>query len=255
MARIICIGSAKGGVGKTTITSNLSLALTEMGYSVIAVDCNLTTSNLSIHFGIPMRPKCMQDILKGKAKISSVIYEHPSGLRIIPADLALEKKMTPKARQFIGVFYKLINSSDFILIDSAAGLGREALAAVEAADELLLVTNPELPAITDALKLARVAEKYGTENIGVVVNRVRGKKHEIPIEVVSEFIELPVIGIVPEDENVRKAVSFRQPVVSFKRNSPAARQFMAIAANLAGENYRPSVSLRGFFSRILNRML
>ncbi|MBL7206005.1 MAG: cell division ATPase MinD [Candidatus Aenigmarchaeota archaeon] len=253
MGRVICVGSAKGGVGKTTLTANLSLALTEMGYSVIVIDANLTTSNLSIHFGIPTYPTGVQDIMKGKAKIDDVIYEHPTGLKIIPADISLDKIMVPKTRQFVNIFYSLIDNADFILIDSAAGLGRESLSAVEAADELLIVTNPELPAITDALKLARMAEKCGTANLGVVVNRIKGKKHEIPIEGISEFIDLPVIGIVPEDETVRKAISFRQPIILFNRGSPAAQQFIGIASNLLGEDYSPSFSIRGFFSDILNR--
>ncbi len=239
MTRIIVVSSGKGGVGKTTLVSNLATALSELNRNVIAVDANLTTSNLGLHLGIPLYPKTIQDVLKRKAVVKDALYYHPAGFRVVPADVSLKKLMIPKTDTLLDVFYKLTGDADFVLIDSAAGLGREAKAAIEAADEMITVTNPELPALTDALKLAKLAERYETKNLGVVLNRVKNESHEISESDVEEFLNLPIIGRVHEDRNVRKAIANKTPVVMYKSGSRSAQQFRQIAARLAGEEYRP----------------
>src|SRR4030042_955156 len=144
MTRVITIGSGKGGVGKTTLVSTLAAALAGFKKSVIAVDGNLTTANLGIHLGIPLYPVTLQDVLNGKAKLNDALYYHPAGFTVLPADISLRKLRLADSRELVDVFYKLVGSCDFILVDSAAGLGKEALSALEAADETIIVTNPEL---------------------------------------------------------------------------------------------------------------
>jgi septum site-determining protein MinD len=243
MTRIIAIASGKGGVGKTTIVSNLATALAKLGKSVIAVDGNLTTANLGIHLGIPLYPVTLQDVLNGKARLNDALYYHPSGFTVLPADISLKKLRLADSRELVDVFYKLVGSCDFILVDSAAGLGKEALSALEAADELIVVTNPELPALTDALKLGNLAHKYGTHNLGVIVNRVKGTKHEFSLSAVEDFLEVPILGKVPEDAAVSRALSRKQPVISHSPMSPASQHIMSIASRLVGEDYKPKTGV------------
>jgi len=238
MTRIICLASGKGGVGKTTLTANLAAALAGFKKSVIAIDSSLGTSNLGFHLGIPLYPRTVQDIMNKDVRVKDSIYYHKSGFMVIPADISLKKIIVPRASEFVDIFYTLIGDADFILIDSAAGLGQESLAAVEAADELITVTNPELPAITDALKLGEIAKALGTRNIGVVINRIRNEKHEMPVDDVKDFLDLPIIGQVPEDRSVMEAVASKEPVVTHKPKSHAAQHFKAIAAYLIGEEYK-----------------
>lgn len=238
MARIIAIASGKGGVGKTTITANLAAALAKLGRSVVAVDSNITTSNLGIHLGIPMYPITLQDVLNGKARVKDALYSHALGFRVLPADISLDKLTNANTSELIDVFYKLTDA-DYVLIDTAAGLGKEALASVEAADEVLVVTNAELPAMTDAVKLASLAEGFETYPIGVVINRFRGRGYEIAPREVGEFLSLPLLGLVPEDEHIKRSLVFRTPVVHYKPSSRAARELMLVAARIAGVPYRP----------------
>lgn len=242
MTRIITIASAKGGVGKTVTTANLAAALAQFGKKVVAVDGNLTTSNLGLHLGIPLYPVTLQDVLKRRARLKEATYYHPAGFRIVPADVSFEKLMLPKAHDLMDIFYRLTGDADFVLIDSAAGLGREAQAAVEAADEVITVTNPELPALTDALKLNRVADKFETQNLGVVINRIRNESYELKPDDVQDFLDLPILGRVPEDRNVPRSVAKKEPIVTYKPNSRAAQQFKSIAAQLIGEEYKPGFS-------------
>ncbi|MFH1445505.1 MAG: cell division ATPase MinD [Nanoarchaeota archaeon] len=245
MTRIICVASGKGGVGKTTVVANIATALTELEQSVVVIDSNMHTSNLGLHLGIPLYPITLQDVLKGKAKIRDALYHHPNGFRVIPADISLAKRMTVKPKQLMSVIYKLIGDADFIIIDAMAGLGQEALSAIEVADEMITVTNPELPALTDAFKLNKVAEEVDTYNIGVVVNRVKREAHEFSREGVKEFLNLPIIGTVHEDSNVRKAIGNKEPVVSYRPGSRSSREFRAIAETLiTGEYQRPRYNFK-----------
>lgn len=232
------MASGKGGVGKTTVVANLAAALSKMGQNVVAVDANITTSNLGIHLGIPLYPTTIQDVLSGSARLKDALYYHPGGFRVMPADVSINKLLTPRSSEYLDIFYK-INDTDFLLIDTAAGLGKEALATVEAADELLVVTNPDLPSLTDAVKLVRLAEEGGTRNMGVILNRVGYKKYEIPPHEVEEFLGLPLMGLVPEDEHVKKSLAVKAPVVHTKPRSRSAREFMRIASRLSGAEYKP----------------
>ena len=243
MGRIITVASGKGGVGKTTVVSNLATALANFKRSVIAIDGNLTTANLGLHLGIPLYPVTLQDVLNRRASLNDALYYHSAGFTVLPADISLRKLRLASRNELVDIFYKLVDSCDFVLVDAAAGIGDEAMAAVEAADELLTVTNPELPALTDALKLGKLAGRYETRNLGVIVNRVKGERHEFSIPSVQDFLEMPVIGHIPEDPAVRRSIALKRPVVMHSPNSTAAQHFMSIAAKLIGEEHKPKYPL------------
>src|SRR4030042_76793 len=237
MTRIRAIASGKGGVGKTPMVSNLAASLSHFKKSVVAIDANLTTSNLGLHLGIPLYPVTLNDVLIGRAKVKDALYYHSAGFRVIPVDGSPSKLMVPQAGKLMDVLYRIAGDADFILVDTSAGLGKETQAAIKAADELITVTNPEMPAITDALKLSRIARDCETRNIGVIVNRVKGMPHEVPLSRIGEFLELPVIGKIQEDHNVGRSIASREPVVLYRPNSIASQQIKAIAAGLIGESY------------------
>lgn len=237
MTRIIAVASGKGGVGKTTVVSNLAAALSHFRKSVVAIDANLTTSNLGLHLGIPLYPVTLNDVLNGRAKVKDALYYHSAGFRVIPGDVSLSRLMVPQSNKLLDVFYKLAGDADFVLIDTAAGLGKEAQTTIKAADEMITVTNPEMPALTDALKLSKVASDFETDNVGVIVNRIKNMPYEVPVNRIEEFLGLPVIGKIYEDHNVGKSIANRQPVVLYRPNSIASQQMKAIAARLIGEQY------------------
>lgn len=237
MARIISVVSGKGGVGKTTTAANLGAALVERNKKTVVVDANLTTPNLSLHLGIPLYPITLHDVLKRKAHISEALYIHPSGIRVVPASLSVEALRGLNASKLSKALNDLLDT-EIILIDGAAGLGKEAISAIEASDEVIIVTNPELPAVTDALKAIRIAEKTGAKILGVVVNRVRGHKHELDSGEMQSILEYPIIGFVPEDMEVAKSISMKMPVVHHSPKSKASHEFKRIAASIVGEVYK-----------------
>jgi septum site-determining protein MinD len=255
MTRIIACVSGKGGAGKTTISTNLSAALSKMGKNVVLVDTNVTTPNVGLHLGMPFYPITLHDVLKGNANIKDAIYEHESGLRIIPAGISLRDLKGADSRHLANALLDLLGDAEIIVLDVAAGLGKEALSAMEAADEIIIITNPEVPSVTDALKAAKLAQQLGTRISGVVINRSTGKKHEMKTEdVMSMLGNHELLAIIPEDERVKRAIAARTPVVHHSPQAPASREIYRLAAHIAGHRYYYSQPLYNrFFSFLRNR--
>ncbi len=248
MTRVITITSGKGGVGKTTSAINLGGAINQFGKDVVVIDANLTTPNIGLHLGAPIVPVSLNHVLLGKAKISDAIYEHESGTKIIPSSLSIRELRNLQHDKLKEVTRKLKKMTDFIILDSAAGLGDEAIAALDAADEIVIVTNPEIPAVTDALKASKLAEQLGKEVKGVIVTRVRGDKIEMPISNIRDMLELPILGIIPEDRNIPRSVLMKNALVYAYPRSKAARAYKRVAAKLIGKNdYEEK---EGFWARI-----
>lgn len=244
MAKLITITSGKGGVGKTTTAINLGAALNAFGKEVIILDANLTTPNVGLHLGAPIVPVSLNHVLLGKARVADAIYEHGSGTKIIPSSLSVKELKRLNHGKLKDVGRKLRKMADYIIYDSAAGLGEEALAAMEAADELVIVTNPEIPAVTDALKTSKVIEEMGKEVKGVIVTRVRGSKTEMPISNVRDMLELPILGVIPEDAAAQHALVLKDALVHTHPKSKAARAYRTIAARMIGNNsYKEEASL------------
>src|SRR3989338_5311955 len=136
MTRFIAVLSGKGGVAKTTTSISLGAALTGFGKDVIVVDANLTTPNVGLHLGVPVVPVNLHHALQNKNKIKDAIYMHHQGTKIIPASISVADLMETdpqKLPRTIADLKKL--NPDFVILDGAAGLGREALSAIYAADE------------------------------------------------------------------------------------------------------------------------
>jgi septum site-determining protein MinD len=247
MSKIITITSGKGGVGKTTTAINLGIALNSFDKETIIVDANLTTPNVGLHLGAPIVPISLNHAMIGKAKLSEAIYEHESGTKIIPSSLSIGELRRLDHSKLKEVSKKLRKMADFIIYDSAAGLGEEAQAALESADEIIIVTNPEIPAVTDALKTAKLVEQMGKNVKGVIVTRVRGSKTEMPINNVKDMLELPILGVIPEDDKVKLSLAMKDALVRTHPHSKAARAYKRIAARIAGVEYRePSLWTRLF---------
>lgn len=241
MTKFIVIASGKGGTGKTTTAINLGIALTNFGRNVILLEGNLSTPHLGLHLGSHNHSATLTDVLNGKKSIRDVIYLHHSGLKIIPAGVTLKDLEKVDAVTYRNAIKDLMGLSEIVIIDSAAGLGNEAMAALEPADGMLIVTNPELPAITDALKMKRLAERNNVVVLGIILNRVRNDELEMTISSVETILETKVIGAIPEDDEVRKALNLHHPVTETSPDSGAAKEFRNIAAKLIGNEHETHI--------------
>ncbi len=250
MSTIIVITSGKGGVGKTTTAINLAAAMNYFGKNVLVVDGNISTPNVGIHLNAPEVPISLNHVLRGKAEPYEAVYEHDSGLKILPSSLSikeLKKTRTEKLKDFKKDFKDI---AEFVVVDCAAGLGPEASSAMDIADEIIIVTNPEMPAVTDALKTAKLAEQMKKPVKGVIVTRVKKDKIELTPEVVKEMLETPVLGMVPEDEAVKRSINEKNAVMYTAPKSKASRAYKEIAAKILELNYDSDRDKETFIERL-----
>ncbi len=235
MARIIVIVSGKGGVGKTTTAINLGASLNKLNKEVIVVDANLNTPNVGIHLGAPIVPVTLNHVLKGKASIEDAIYEHSSGTKIIPSSLSIKELTKFNTKKIPQIANELRNRCDYVIFDAAAGFGEEVIATMNAADEMIVVTNPEMPAVTDALKVIKVAKDMGKAINGVIVTRNRNARYEMPISSIKSMLETQIIGVIPEDKSVKEALNRRDAVVHTHPRSRVSKKYVEIARKINGE--------------------
>ncbi len=241
MTKIIAVISGKGGVGKTTLVSNMAAALSKAGKHVLVIDGNVSGPNLAVHLGIPeTHPVTLNEVIKNEAYILHAIYQHPLGFKVIPASMAelqaelggLEKHLA----RLIGVY-------DIILIDSAPGVNDEVRAAIEASDEVVVVTTPEVPAVQNAKMAVDFARTLGKSIAGVIINMQRNEKHELKPEEIERMLETRVIGVVKEHSKVREAISKAVPVYALDPYIRPSREIRRIA-HLLLEESPPKESLR-----------
>jgi len=249
MGRIIGILSGKGGVGKTTTVANIGTALAaNFKKKVIIVDCNITTSHLSLYLGMYYSPVTLNQVLAGKAKIQEAIYDyHVPGMRVIPASLSLKDLKGVDVSRLSRAVRKLSDEADIVLLDAAPGMGREAMATMRACDEVLFISTPFVPSTMDIIKCHQVALEIGVKPLGIMLNMVGGERYELSVDEVEQLAELPVILSVPMDKNVLRSLALKTPVVLYDQASPASRQFIALAGKLIGEEPAPE----GFVPRFM----
>ncbi|MFH0928967.1 MAG: cell division ATPase MinD [Candidatus Aenigmatarchaeota archaeon] len=246
--RRIGIISGKGGVGKTTVVANLGAVLAKKyNKDVAVVDCNLTTSHLSLSLGMYYCPVTLNHLLRGETSLKDAIYTHPSGMKIIPASIRLGELEGVDTKKLKGVIKSLHKKADIILLDSSPGLGNEALSAIDASDEIVFVTNPNIPAVTDVIKCKEIIKGLGKKPLGVVMNMVSRKSYELSKKEVEILTELPVIASIPHDKNVHISLAKRTPLVLHKPRSPASRELTRLAGHLIG--VKEDNSLRARVSR------
>jgi len=249
MSKIYAIISGKGGVGKTTTAINLGTSLNHLGEDVIIVDANLTTPNVGIHLGAPIVPVTLNHVLKNKAKFEDAIYEHESGTKIMPASLSLKESEKIDYKKLPELMKKMKKITNYILIDSAAGLGEEARASIQSCDEIIIVTNPEMSAVTDALKTIKLAEEKNKPIKGVIITRCLGRRPEMLIANIKDMLEVPIIGIIPEDFSVKESQAMKNAVIHTHPRSRAARTYMEASKRILGEDitFEPKLGILGRF--------
>lgn len=241
LTRIIGIVSGKGGVGKTTVVANLGFILaSRYKKDVVIVDANITTSHLGMYLGMYYCPVTLNQVLKGKVKIEEAMYDyHINGLRVIPASLSYNDLKGTDIAKLKHVLHDLFGKTDIILLDSAPGLGREAMATIKASDEVIFINTPYVPSTMDIIKCHQVASEMGARAIGVVLNMVGREKYELTPQEVEQLVELPVLGSIPVDKNVLRSLALKVPLVMFNPNSPASREFDRLGGKLLGFEQRP----------------
>ena len=255
MQRIISVVSGKGGVGKTTCVLNLATALaTKFHQRVAIVDCNITSSHLGLHLGLYGTPQTLNNVLRKETSLEQALYNYLPNMQILPASLSLNDLRGVDIKNLGKIFKKSFESYDYVLLDAAAGFGKEATSAILASDEVLFVTTPDIPSVTDIVRGKDLADKLKLKPLGVIINRVRNKKFELKHSEITHLTGLPILETILEDEKVLESLGLKTPMVSYKPNSKASQSYFRLASALTGQSYQPpKMSIFTRFKSIFRR--
>ncbi len=246
VARIIAISSGKGGVGKTTMTANLGLAIAKLGKKVIMVDADLDMANLELALGMEGRPITLQDVLAGEAQITDAIYE-TNGAKFVPAGISPSQFKRVDPEKFAKLIEDLGNMADIILLDCPAGIGKDTIACLSACHEVILVMTPEPMSATDAYKTKLVAEKMGASLTGIILNMIKGSNNELKDKEITSLLNTPILGRVKNDDDLRNSVLSGKPAVIHNAQNESAQEIARVAGNLVGVAYIPKTPKKSWF--------
>jgi len=237
MSRVIGVFSAKGGVGKTTTAINLASALNEFGRIVVLVDTDITSPNLGMYLGNHDIPISLHKVLKGEANIHDAVYTHHSGLHIIFGSVNPNEVDTIDYKKINDELEKLKGKYEIILIDSAPGRFEETIRDMNFITSIVVITTPELVAVTDALRTITIAKQFGKEILGVVLTRTGSHEHEMTEENISTMLNTKILACIPEDKNIPLSARASSPVVRTHPESDASVAYKKLAAKLLGSSY------------------
>ena len=249
MARTIGVISGKGGVGKTIVSINLAAALHRWHKkNVLLVDCNVSTSHIGLYLGLYSTPVTLNDAMKGDVAPEKAVYEHSSGIKVVPASLKLSDLKDISWESIKEKFEGIFSGYDFIIFDSSPGFGKESLLTLKSCSEAIFVTNPIIHSAVDLVKCKELSDELGIKPIGIVLNMVRKKKYELSIGEIRELVGLNVISSIPYDEKIVRSVISKKAFAS-EGNSKAHAEFRKLAQIVSGEHYYEEN--RGFIKKIL----
>jgi len=240
--RVITITSGKGGVGKTTATANLAVALALLGNKVACIDADIGLRNLDVVLGLENRIVYdLVDVVEGRARLRQAMIRDKrlkEELYLIPAAQTRDKTAVSPS-DMVRVCDELKPLVDYILIDSPAGIERGFRNAVAPADEVIIVTNPEISSVRDADRIIGLIEAEGKGPGRLVLNRVKAdmvKKGDMlsPDDVI-DILAIKLIGLVPEDSTILVSTNRGHPAAMSPEESRAGKAFQNIARRIMGE--------------------
>lgn len=242
MSRVISVLSSKGGVGKTTVVANLASVLAKLGFRVTAIDTNLTTPHLATQLGLHLTPHSLHHVLRDQIPLQRATY-HFFGFKLVPGSLGVQDLADVDLDKLEEIVIEASSDSDFVLLDCAPTLGREAVSSLRCSDEALLVATPDFASVIDAFKTSQLAKLLGKKLLGVALNRVTGR-NELGQEEIDSYLGESVLVRIPEDEKVRMAAAKKLPVVDCFPQAKASLKLRELAHQLAELPYsEPKFSL------------
>lgn len=263
MSEVLVVTSGKGGVGKTTTCANIGTGLASLGKKVVLIDTDIGLRNLDVVMGLENRIIYhLVDIAEGNCRVKQALIRDKRypGLYLLPTAQTKDKtSVTPE--QMKKIVNQLKDQFDYILLDCPAGIEQGFKNAIAGATRALVVTTPEVSAIRDADRIIGLLEANGFTQIDLIINRIRldmiKRGDMMSAEDVTDILAIPLIGLVPDDEDVVVSTNQGEPLVG--NNNLAGRAYYNICQRLIGNdipffNFDKGISfwtkVSGIFHRI-----
>lgn len=267
-ARVITVTSGKGGVGKTSITLNIAIALGQMGIRVVVIDADFGLANIDVMLG--MVPQfTLLDVIEERKSIFEILAEGPNNIKFISGGSGVDELIKLEKTQLLRFLDKisiLDKVFDIVLIDTGAGLSENVMSFVMAADEVLLVTTPEPTSVTDAYALIKmISHRNKDKNVRLVVNRADTLTEAMDIMdkfvlVADRFLGLKIqkTGFIMNDQCVTKAIKKQQPFYISYPKCLATKYINDITGNLIDTSLQTRITstngIRGFIGRLISNV-
>ncbi|HHY08959.1 MAG TPA: septum site-determining protein MinD [Firmicutes bacterium] len=241
MGKVIVVTSGKGGVGKTTTTANIGAGLADLGQKVCLVDADIGLRNLDVVLGLENRIVYdLLDVVEGHCRIRQALIKdkkHGDQLVLMPAAQTREKDAV-KPEQMRALMEQLKKEYDFVIVDSPAGIEHGFKNAIAGADMAVVITTPEVSAVRDADRIIGLLEAAELYDPQLIINRLRPdmvrKGDMMDIEDIDDILAIPILGVIPDDQDIIVSTNKGEPVVTDKRSRPG-QAFRNIARRLLGE--------------------
>ena len=260
-AKVITITSGKGGVGKTTVTANLAAALAQLDKKVVAIDADIGLRNLDVVMGLENRIVYdLVDVIEGRCRLRQAMIKDKRlpELYLIPAAQTRDK-MAVSPSDMVLVCDQLRQEMDYVLIDSPAGIERGFRNAIAPADQVLIVTHPEISAVRDADRIIGLVEAEEKGPGKLIVNRLQAdmvaRGDMLSVEDILDILAIDLIGVVPEDQTILVSTNRGLPVAMTSINGSSASQaFRNVAQRLDGAevSFLDFNQKAGFLNRLRN---
>jgi flagellar biosynthesis protein FlhG len=237
--RVIAVTGGKGGVGKTNISANLGVALSEMGRRVMLLDADMGLANLDVVLGLHAQ-RNLSHVMQGESSLEEIIVTGPKGMRVVPGASGIQRmaEMSPAENAgLIHAFSEVANDVDVLLIDTAAGISDLVISFSRAAQEQIVVVCDEPASITDAYAIIKLLNReHGISRFRILANMVKSVQEGRDLynkmcRVTDQYLDvmLNYMGSIPYDEQLRKAVKSQKPVVEAYPRSRVAQAFKNLA--------------------------
>jgi flagellar biosynthesis protein FlhG len=244
--RTITITSGKGGVGKTTVACNLSIALAQSGLSVVLFDADLQLANVDVALGIQPEHH-LHHVVAGEKTLREILTPGPGGIRVVSGGSAIPALMNAGPKRmaaFITQLAELSADTDVLIFDTGAGLDTRVITFMKLAQEIILVTTPDPTSVTDAYATVKTAfRRVDDPVIRVLVNQVGGEREGRVVfaaleGIVKTYLKkgLSFLGYVRQDFQAAAAIRKRKPFVLATPNAWSSEDIMEIAAILRKES-------------------
>jgi len=261
--QVIAVTGGKGGVGKSNVSVNLSIALAQLRRRVVLLDADLGLANIDVLLGIKAE-RTLADVLNGSCGIQDVLVTGPAGIKVVPASSGVQQMASLGPQEHAGLihaFSELGDQLDVLIVDTAAGISDTVVSFVRASNEVIVVVCDEPSSITDAYALIKLLNtEYDMFRFRVVANMTRtaqeGQSLFNKLNMVCErFLDvtLQYVGQVPFDENVRKSVQKQKALIEHAPNSKAAQAIRKIAHQV--DSWPLPASARGHLEFFVERLL
>ena len=256
MSEVIVVTSGKGGVGKTTTSANVGTGLAMLGEKVVLIDTDIGLRNLDVVMGLENRIVYnLVDVVEGNCRMKQALIKdkrYPN-LFLLPSAQTRDKSSVSPG-QMMKLVDDLREEFDYVLLDCPAGIEQGFKNAIAGADRAFVVTTPEVSAIRDADRIVGLLEAAEIKKLDLIVNRTRmdmvRRGDMMSIEDVTDILGIPILGAVPDDEEIVISTNQGEPLVGM--NSFAGQAYLSICKRVLGQEV-PIMDLelnRGFFSRL-----